>query len=321
MANSVSEMSEIHWMMDVLQSIDVGLVVIDKDFTIQVWNGFMENHSGIKPHNVLNKNILELFPDIPSSWFKRKIQSVMLLKGRSFTTWEQRPYLFEFKNYRPITGAVEFMYQNITFIPLLSADGNINHIGMNIYDVTDIATGQLQLLKLNNKLEVLSRTDRLTQLNNRGYWEECLAREFDRDKRTREICSLLIFDIDHFKKVNDVHGHTAGDEIIRVTAKTLLDSTRATDICGRYGGEEFVVILINTNAQNAKILAERIRERIAALQISFEGTVIPYTISLGIAEFHSDIKNHTQWIEQADKALYEAKESGRNNSKIYNHDT
>lgn len=321
MANSVSEMSEIHWMMDVLQSIDVGLVVIDKDFIIQVWNGFMENHSGIKPHNVLNKNILELFPDIPSSWFKRKIQSVMLLKGRSFTTWEQRPYLFEFKNYRPITGAVEFMYQNITFIPLLSADGNINHIGMNIYDVTDIATGQLQLLKLNNKLEVLSRTDRLTQLNNRGYWEECLAREFDRDKRTREICSLLIFDIDHFKKVNDVHGHTAGDEIIRVTAKTLLDSTRATDICGRYGGEEFVVILINTNAQNAKILAERIRERIAALQISFEGTVIPYTISLGIAEFHSDIKNHTQWIEQADKALYEAKESGRNNSKIYNHDT
>ncbi len=319
MASSESQMSEIHWMMDVLQSIDVGLVVIDKNLTIQVWNGFMENHSGIKPHDVLNKNILESFPDIPESWFKRKIQSVMLLKGRSFTTWEQRPYLFEFKNYRPITGSAEFMYQNITFIPLLSANGQINHIGMNIYDVTDIATGQLQLLELNNKLEALSRTDRLTKLNNRGYWEECLAREFDRDKRTSEVCSLLIFDIDHFKKVNDVHGHTAGDEIIRVTAKTLLDSTRATDICGRYGGEEFVVILINTNAQNANILAERIRERIAALQVSFEGTVIPYTISLGIAEFHSDLKDHTQWIEWADKALYEAKESGRNNSKIYNH--
>ncbi len=319
MVSSESEMSEIHWMMDVLQSIDVGLVVIDKDLTVQIWNGFMENHSGIKPHDVLNKNILESFPDIPESWFKRKIQSVMLLRGRSFTTWEQRPYLFEFKNYRPITGFAEFMYQNITFIPLLSADGKINHIGMNIYDVTDIATGQLQLLELNNKLEVLSRTDRLTKLNNRGYWEECLVREFERDKRTSEVCSLLIFDIDHFKKVNDVHGHTAGDEIIRVTAKTLLDSTRATDICGRYGGEEFVVILINTNAQNAKILAERIRERIAALQVSFEGTIIPYTISLGIAEFHSDLKDHTQWIEWADKALYEAKESGRNNSKTYNH--
>jgi len=320
MAGAQIELSEIHWMMDVLQSIDVGLVVIDTQFNIQVWNGFMENHSAIKPNAVLNKNIFVKFPDIPESWFKRKIQSVMLLKGRSFTTWEQRPYLFEFKNYRPITGSAEFMYQNITFIPLMSADGEINHIGINIYDVTDIATGQLELQTVNNKLQSLSRTDRLTMLNNRGYWEECLANEFERDRRTHETCSLLIFDIDHFKKVNDVHGHTAGDEIIRVTAKTLLDSIRTTDIAGRYGGEEFVVILINTNAENAKILAERIRERIAALQVEFEGTVIPFTISLGIAEFSPDIKDHTQWIEFADKALYEAKESGRNNTKTYNPD-
>ncbi len=317
MANAQVDMSDIHWMMDVLQSIDVGLVVLDKEFNIQVWNGFMANHSSIKPNTVLNKNIFESFPDIPMSWFKRKIQSVMLLRGRSFTTWEQRPYLFEFKNYRPITGSAEFMYQNITFIPLLSADGKINHIAINIYDVTDIATSQIELQKVNHQLEALSRTDRLTQLNNRGYWEDCLSREFERDKRTNEVCSLLIFDIDHFKKVNDVHGHTAGDEIIRVTAKTLLNSTRATDICGRYGGEEFVVILIDTDSENSLILAERIRERIAALKINFEGTVIPYTVSLGIAELNSDIKNHTQWIEHADKALYEAKESGRNNTKIY----
>jgi diguanylate cyclase (GGDEF)-like protein len=317
MKNAQIDMSEIHWMMDVLQSIDVGLVILDKEFNIQVWNGFMENHSAIKPNTVLNKNIFESFPDIPVSWFKRKIQSVMLLRGRSFTTWEQRPYLFEFKNYRPITGSAEFMYQNITFIPLLSADGKINHIALNIYDVTDIATSQIELQKVNHKLETLSRTDRLTQLNNRGYWEECLAKEFERDKRTHEACSLLIFDIDHFKKVNDVHGHTAGDEIIRVTAKTLLSSIRTTDISGRYGGEEFVVILIDTDAVNAKILAERIRERIEALKINFEGTVIPYTVSLGIAELNTDIKNHTQWIECADKALYEAKESGRNNTKIY----
>ncbi len=318
MASTQSSMSELHWMMDVLQSIDVGLVVIDQDFNVQVWNGFMENHSAIRPNDILNKNIFELFPDIPKSWFKRKIQSVMLLKGRSFTTWEQRPYLFEFKNYRPITGSSEFMYQNITFIPLLSSNGEINHIGLNIYDVTDIATSHLELQKANLALEALSRTDRLTKLNNRGYWEECLANEFERDRRTNEVCSMLIFDIDHFKKVNDVHGHTAGDEIIRVTAKTLLESTRTTDICGRYGGEEFVVILINTNAQNSYILSERIRQRIASLKVEFEGTVIPFTISLGISELHSKIRDHTHWIECADKALYEAKESGRNNSKIYN---
>ncbi|MDQ1363892.1 MAG: hypothetical protein QG652_1754, partial [Pseudomonadota bacterium] len=134
-----NSIADIHWLMNTLQNIDVGIMVIDRHYDIQVWNSFMENHSGYSPTDIIGKNIFSLFTDIPQDWFRRKAESVFLLNNRSFITWEQREYLFRFKNYRPITGTADFMYQNITLIPLLSADGIINHVGVIIYDVTDIA--------------------------------------------------------------------------------------------------------------------------------------------------------------------------------------
>jgi len=308
---------EFHWRMDMLQGIDIGLVVIDREYKVNVWNSFLENHSGKTAKFVMDKNLFDVFPEISADWFKRKVEAVLLLKNRGFSTWEQHPYLFKFKNYRPITGNAEFMYQNITFTPLMSADGEIDHVCIAIYDVTDIAINKSGMLVANKQLESLSRTDQLTQLNNRGYWEECLASEFLRVKRTQQPCSLLIFDIDHFKKVNDTYGHQAGDEVIRITSKITRETIRTTDIAGRYGGEEFVVILIDTPAENAKILAERLRMLMQSCPVVHEGTKIDYTISLGIAEFTSDLPDYQAWIERSDQALYSAKETGRNKSVIY----
>jgi diguanylate cyclase len=303
--------------MNMLQNIDVGLMVVDRHYDIQVWNSFMENHSGHSPTDVIGNNIFTLFSDIPEDWFRRKTESVFLLNNQSFTTWEQREYLFRFKNYRPITGTAEFMYQNVTLIPLLSADSAINHVGVIIYDVTDIAVSKLQLENANKQLKSLSRTDALTKLNNRGYWETCLIQEFNRSKRTKQPCTLLIFDIDHFKKVNDTYGHQAGDEVIRNVASILTASIRATDIAGRYGGEEFVVLLIDTVAENANIFSERLRKKIESITIHHEQHDIKFTISLGMAEMNETIKDHKHWLECADNALYQAKGSGRNRSIIY----
>ena len=311
------DIKEFHWLMDMLQTIDVGLVVIDRDYHVQVWNSFMENHSGKPPHTVIGRNLFEQCGDINEAWFRRKVESVVLLKNRAFTTWEQRPYLIGFKNYRPITGVAEYMYQNVTLIPLLSADNSVNHIGIIIYDVTDIATGKRQLQKVNNELQALSRTDRLTGLYNRGYWEELLAGEFLRVKRTRQHSCLVMFDIDHFKKVNDTFGHPAGDEVIRVTAAALDDCKRATDIAGRYGGEEFGVILIDTPAENAMVFTERLRRQIEQHAVVHEGRSISYTISLGIAEADGGLTDYQQWLAASDQALYRAKEGGRNRSVIF----
>lgn len=312
-----AELKEFHWLMNMIQTLDVGLVVLDRDYSVRVWNGFMANHSGRSPHDVIGKKLFELFDDIPEKWFRHKAESVFLLKNRAFTTWEQRPWLFRFRNYRPITGTAEFMYQNITLIPLMSVDGSVKQIGIIIYDVTDMAVGKIQLEQVNSQLESLSRTDRLTELNNRGYWEECLIAEFQRVHRTGAPCTLVMFDIDHFKKVNDTYGHQAGDEVIRTTARLLRECKRTTDIAGRYGGEEFAVMLIDTNAEGARLFAERLREKVAAHAVNHEGRQIAYTISLGIAECNERIRDHQQWIECSDRALYEAKESGRNRSVIY----
>ena len=317
MSDATIELGELHWLLDVLQSIDIGLVVLDRDYKVQVWNSFMANHSGLPPQNVINKPFLQVFPDVPEDWFRRKIESVRMLKNRAFTTWEQRPYLLRFKNYRPITGAAEYMYQNITFVPLTSVTGEVDHIGVVINDVTDIAMSRQDLEAVNLELAHLSRSDRLTQLNNRGYWEECLQQEFRRLKRTHGPGALVMFDIDHFKKVNDTYGHPAGDEVIRQTSGRLRDTMRTTDIAGRYGGEEFVTILVDTAADGAQIFAERLRSVIAAQTVRHDQHEIRYTISLGVAEMQERIENPKQWIECADRALYEAKHGGRNRVVLY----
>lgn len=313
-----SDIKELHWLMDMVQNVDAGLVVLDRDFGIHLWNGFMANHSGLSPTHAIGKNIFALFPEIPRRWFQRKLDSVFQLKTRSFITWEQRPFLLRFKNYRPITGMAEFMYQNITLIPLASADGSVRHVGVILYDVTDTATGKLELESANEQLAQLSRTDRLTGLNNRGHWEECLRNEFSRCLRTRQPASLVMFDIDHFKKVNDTYGHQAGDEVIRVVAKILLDSIRGTDTAGRYGGEEFGVILPATTAADGRAVTERIRTRIEQTPVTHEDRTIAFTVSLGIADFSQDMAGHAEWLSHADQALYQAKEGGRNQTVVWN---
>ena len=320
MTDGFIDIRDFHWLMDMLETIEVGLVVLDRDYNIQVWNSFMENHSGRTATKVRERNLFELFPELPAQWLKRKVESVLLLNTRTFTSWEQRPYLFRFRNYRPITGAETFMYQNLTISPLASADGHLNHVCLIIYDVTDIASGRKALERANSQLQRLSQTDRLTGLLNRGAWENLLVAEFERYRRYQHECALIMFDIDHFKKVNDTWGHQAGDEVIRTTARILRDNLRQTDIGGRYGGEEFGVILPETTIKGAVTFCERVRQQIQDRTVQTTAGDIRYTVSLGIAPLDGTLGNYTQWLENSDKALYYAKENGRNQVRVFTPD-
>lgn len=319
MTDIQSDMSEIHWLMEMFQTVDVGLLVLDHQYNVQVFNGFMENHSGFRPSRAKGTSLFELFPELDEEWFRHKAEPVFVLKNRAFTIWEQRNYIFKFRNYRPITSSARFMYQNSTFIPLSDARGVVGHICVIIYDVTDVAVNKKELQMANGELRRLSRTDGLTELNNRVFWEEGLQREFNRLQRnTVKISSLLIFDIDHFKKINDGYGHAAGDLAIRHCAKILKANLRDTDIAGRYGGEEYAVVLVDTTASESIVFAERIRMALENSFIKYENMVIKFTVSLGVAEFSTAYGNHTQWIAAADAALYVSKNTGRNNTTIYN---
>ncbi|WP_299003592.1 diguanylate cyclase [uncultured Shewanella sp.] len=316
--NSIPNINEQwHWLADMVQTIEVGLVVLDKDFNIQLWNGFMENHSGILFDKLHNKNIFEQFKDLPKNWLQQKMQSVFLLKNRSFISWEQRPFVFQFKNYRPITCRADFMYQNVTLLPLTSKDGNITHISMLVYDVTDVALNRQQLKTANDNLARLSQIDDLSQLFNRRHWQICMQKEFDRHLRYGHPTSLLMLDIDYFKNINDNYGHYAGDKVIQTISHIIRQSLRKTDFAGRYGGEEFAIVLPETPVQQAINLAERLRQTIEATPFVFSDTVIKITASLGLCGIDSHSQTSEQWLENADMALYEAKRRGRNCSIEY----
>ncbi|MBA4502346.1 diguanylate cyclase [Marinobacterium sp. 3-1745] len=307
---------EFHWQLGLLQNLDVGLVVLDTDHRVVVWNSFMANHSGISDPQACGKRLPELFNHFPDSWFTRKLNSVFVLRNRAFITWEERSYLFRFKPHHPITGTAEFMYQNVTLIPLSSPNGEVEHVGIMVYDMTAVAISQEALRTANEKLARLSRIDRLSGLSNRGHWESCLRREYERFCRTQTPSSLVMLDVDHFKKVNDTYGHQAGDKVIRTLADLLRQHARSTDVTGRYGGEEFGVLLVNTDEDNAAIFAERVRNAVQMLQLEHSPHRIAFTVSLGIAEVNNAHQSHEEWIQSADRALYTSKNSGRNRTTL-----
>lgn len=301
----------------IVDRLNVGVFVINKNHEIVLWNHFMQVHSNRKPEEVLGKNLFDAFPELPRTWLEKKIQSVFILKNFAFTSWEQRPFLFNFRHNRPVTGGVDSMRQDCTLIPVKEEDGAVNHVCITLLDVTDTSIYQNMMKDAVRRLDEASNRDGLTGIYNRRYLEQALSREFGRVKRYEGTLSLIMIDLDHFKRVNDQRGHLAGDEVIRRAAETLSHGVRDTDTLGRYGGEEFVVLLPQTKIDGALILAERLRSLIAAAPIMFNDDPIAVTISVGVAEMNTDITSHEQLLQHADEALYESKKNGRNRVTSY----
>ncbi len=162
--------------------------------------------------------------------------------------------------------------------------------------------------RLYQDLREAALCDFLTQIYNRRATQQFLDQQFNQFQRYKTACSLILLDIDHFKRVNDTHGHEAGDKILQMVAQTLKSQLRKTDILGRWGGEEFLCILPNTSLEEAKAVAEKLKIEIAETEA--EG--IACTISLGVKML--DHNDHTidEAVKRADDALYKAKDSGRN---------
>ncbi|MGM0450112.1 MAG: sensor domain-containing diguanylate cyclase [Pseudomonadota bacterium] len=169
-----------------------------------------------------------------------------------------------------------------------------------------------------DQLKQLSELDGLTQLKNRPYFDQALEREWRRNCREAQAMSLLMLDIDHFKAINDDHGHMCGDEALRRIAAICRDTVgRAADTVARYGGEEFVILLPMTDLEGASLLAERIREAVASLHFEWEGRVLPLTLSVGVTCCVPNWEGDHEWlIRTADEALYEAKTRGRNRTLV-----
>jgi diguanylate cyclase (GGDEF)-like protein len=161
------------------------------------------------------------------------------------------------------------------------------------------------------ELERLATTDALTMLANRKQIMQNLRNHFDHFQRYSSEFSILMIDADNFKKINDTYGHLAGDAVLRKMAEILLETIRNVDMAGRYGGEEFLVILADSSGEKAQQAAERIREAINEHTFTYENSSVKVNVSIGVARITKEDENESSLINRADKALYQAKGNGR----------
>ncbi len=237
-------------------------------------------------------------------------ETAELIRGREKT--KQIPIIFLtaiskedqylFRGYE--SGAVDYLFKPV--------DAKILRSKVTVFLALYQQKRQIELL--NEQLKRLSITDGITEIYNHRYFQDQLQVEIERAHRHRHPVVLLIIDVDHFKEINDAHGHPLGDNVLAGIAALFKSATRKIDTAARYGGDEFALILSNTDKQGGLKLAERIRKQIESLTLALpdqQGSV-SVTISVGLAGFPSDAQTHIELIKAADKALYVAKKLGRN---------
>lgn len=225
-----------------------------------------------------------------------------------------------------------------TYFILLTAKGEKSDVtnGLNIgaddyiikpFDFTEfiarvkagerIVKNHKRLVYLNEQLEKMADTDGLTRLKNRRYFITHAQKELNRARRYNHTLAVLMIDIDHFKTINDTYGHLTGDLVLKKLARVLTKHARESDIISRYGGEEFVILIPETNPRKAYFTAEKLRKVIEKTDFTVDKNTISVTVSIGLA-LKTPSNDHTleTLIDKADKALYQAKNSGRNKSVI-----
>jgi len=198
-------------------------------------------------------------------------------------------------------------------------DGEISRLKLELEDAyKQIGKFKIESIQMEKLLAKLTITDSLTGLYNRRFFSDKINYEYFRAVRYKQSLSLILGDLDDFKKVNDVYGHQAGDEVLRAVSKIIRDNIRNVDIAVRYGGEEIAVVLPNTNLEGAKNVAERLREMVELSKITFSDKEISITISFGVTSLDGEGKTTLQeMIKKADESLYNAKKKGKNCVEIY----
>ena len=212
------------------------------------------------------------------------------------------------------------MVENLEDIAFDIPDGLLDEIQQNIqniirdFDVPEENKNEVikQINYIYTRTKYLSITDELTGLSNRRCFDTTFEKEYLRASRYSNKLTLVMFDIDHFKSVNDTYGHQCGDFILKQVANAALQTFRKTDTVFRYGGEEFAVILTETDIEQSIIPLERFRKTIETLGLTYQNQEIQVTVSIGACQFQDEFMTKEIFLQKTDQALYEAKNSGRN---------
>ncbi|RJQ55791.1 MAG: sensor domain-containing diguanylate cyclase [Nitrospiraceae bacterium] len=289
----------------IFDAINLGIVILDRDFRVRAWNRWMEIHSGIAYDEIKGNSIFDRFSHLNNPKFIRSCKSVFAFGNFCFFSQKLHHHLFPFKTTGYADTRFEHMQQSCAMGPLRDGDNEINHLFIYVQDMTEVATYEQKLMEMNLK-------DGLTGIYNRRFLDEKLNEEFNRHKRYGGVFSVVMLDIDHFKSINDTYGHQCGDFILKSLSSRTSSLIRNVDFMVRYGGEEFCCLLPETKMHDALKVAERFRVAIEQQENNYDGKIIKVTISLGVAEFRKEMESAYMMFKKADEALYRAKREGRN---------
>jgi diguanylate cyclase (GGDEF)-like protein/PAS domain S-box-containing protein len=286
----------------ILNSIDAGIAFVDAERRYQFVNRFYEVRFNRSRENMLGKYVWDIIG--PETYASLKGYIDRVLKGE--------PQSFEF--------GITYLndqcaYLNSCLTPAFNSSEQIIGYYLFVFDITERRQLEQSLQAANAGLEQLATVDGLTQVANRRKLDNYLDQEWRRSARNQQPLSLIMFDVDSFKRYNDYYGHQAGDTcLIKIAQSVQATVQRVTDLVARYGGEEFVIVLSNTSLSGAIVIAEQVKQAIKALAIphAYSDVSAIISISLGIASLiPTTTESPKQLIASADRALYTAKQKGR----------
>ena len=329
----------------IIDSINVGIITIDTDFNIYYMNNWFAVHSDTTPEEDKTLNLLDIFSlsEEQLKSLKRHIKTALKLKGPSFYTADSNNYLFAMKHSVATKSVFEFMQQDITIVPY---DIDHNQVTILIYDQTTLMEEKLRcskeseelakankianatikklenaknkLIKQQDMIHKQAHYDHLTSLANRTLLHQRLQLLIENCTETNKKFGVLFLDLDNFKEVNDSLGHDIGDELLIHVARILLLETRKTDTVARLGGDEFIILI--DDIANQTVLTNIAEKLIRSIRqpIKIKNFDLHVTTSIGISLFPEQGTSFNELIKSADLALYEAKNAGRNNFKVFN---
>lgn len=287
-----------------LEKTKNAVCIIDSNLTFTFCNQVMTDLIGLSHQQVIGRPQDEVIEQAHRQGTGVNLEGQTLNEFLDFIRSNQRQY----SQHEFVLPTMDNKYYKLSRITISSGE----HVVFGT-DITELVDTQKQLEQTLEQLDSLANTCDLSGIPNRRHIMDCLNKEFCRAKRYGSTFAVVIADIDHFKKVNDTYGHGVGDQAIIHFAELISENLRDSDMIGRVGGEEFAILLPNTNLQQAQIYADRVREEVANTPLVLGSKErLALTSSFGLAEFSATDKSVSDLFNRADKALYKAKEAGRN---------
>ncbi len=309
-----------HYLQHILDTSTTQIWHFDKELKLVSLNKTAKENLRFPLEAYIGKTLFDYFTHKEDAQFYHELDMQVIISGQ--------PDLGRLDIFEAPDGNT--YYNKIDRIPYYCENGDIAGLTVYTYDISEQKWAENNLreqrLLLENEinkrnaaeeeLRRLAITDSLTGLHNRRHFLELADKEIMRSRRTTKAFSIIMFDIDHFKRINDTYGHQAGDQVLKTIALVCQEKLRQTDVIARYGGDEFFILLPEVDSSDANHVANEIRTLVAGQEIIFENQSITVTISMGVAALSMEIEPLDQILARADKALYRAKEAGRNRVKI-----